>query len=199
MTMKSAHTHRGSCQWCGRLQAVDNKSGLIAKHGYSVADYGFFNGTCTGSGHPPLQVSCEMVKQSIVWAKGDLRRTERYAAELRADTSNVAHVSHYLPIPHDRRGRKGYQLVKTEFSDEPTTLSNGLTYNKVWMSYEHAGKAVREADRSCLSSAAEGAAKYRGYRAKDQDKLASDLGRYIGEQQAVVNGWRPTALVPVKQ
>jgi len=48
------HTHKGTCQLCGRIQAVNNKTGEIAKHGYTV-DYGFFSGTCRGSGYLPLQ------------------------------------------------------------------------------------------------------------------------------------------------
>ena len=48
-----AHTHKGTCQVCGRTQAV-KQDGTIAKHGYTV-EYGFFNGTCAGSGQKPLQ------------------------------------------------------------------------------------------------------------------------------------------------
>jgi len=48
-----AHTHKGTCQICGRTQAV-KKDGTIAKHGYTV-EYGFFDGTCAGSGQKPLQ------------------------------------------------------------------------------------------------------------------------------------------------
>lgn len=50
---KSAHT--AHCQACGRIQAVHIKTGMIAKHGYTT-DYGFFNGTCGGSDHLPLQI-----------------------------------------------------------------------------------------------------------------------------------------------
>lgn len=66
---KSTHTHTGTCQACGAVQAVDNTSGLVAKHGYKVAGFGFFNGTCQGSGHKPaerditltyrIMISCE--------------------------------------------------------------------------------------------------------------------------------------------
>lgn len=47
-------THNGTCQACGRQHAVNVKSGLLAKHGYTV-DWGFFNGTCQGSDHLPLE------------------------------------------------------------------------------------------------------------------------------------------------
>lgn len=51
---KTTHTHRGTCQACGHIQAVDNASQLIAKHGYTV-DWGYFNGTCRGSGKRPAE------------------------------------------------------------------------------------------------------------------------------------------------
>ena len=36
------HTHTGTCQICGRRQAVNVKTGRLAKHGYTVARFGFF-------------------------------------------------------------------------------------------------------------------------------------------------------------
>ena len=49
--MKSTHANRGTCQACGARQAVDNVTGLVAKHGYTVAGFGFFNGVCRGAAH----------------------------------------------------------------------------------------------------------------------------------------------------
>lgn len=49
-------THNGTCQACGRVQAVNNKTGRLAKHGYTV-DYGYFSGTCSGSDKAPLEVA----------------------------------------------------------------------------------------------------------------------------------------------
>ena len=46
-------THNGTCQACGRTQAV-KANGRLAKHGYTV-DWGYFSGTCTGSDKAPLE------------------------------------------------------------------------------------------------------------------------------------------------
>ena len=46
-------THNGTCQCCGRLQAFGKRG--IAKHGYTT-EWGFFNGTCGGSDHQPLEL-----------------------------------------------------------------------------------------------------------------------------------------------
>lgn len=52
-------THNGTCQACGRQHAVNVKSGKLAKHGYTV-DWGFFNGTCSGSDNLPLEQDAEL-------------------------------------------------------------------------------------------------------------------------------------------
>ena len=48
-------THTGTCQACGHRQAVHVNTGKIAKHGYTTS-YGYFNGTCGGSDHLPLEL-----------------------------------------------------------------------------------------------------------------------------------------------
>jgi hypothetical protein len=62
--MMAKHTHRGTCQACGAIQAVDNKTGAIAKHGYTV-DWGMFEGECQGSHKLPLEKSSELTVQII--------------------------------------------------------------------------------------------------------------------------------------
>lgn len=54
MTTKA--THNGTCQICGRLQALP--SDKLSLHGYDVK-HGYFNGICPGAGHVPLEVSRE--------------------------------------------------------------------------------------------------------------------------------------------
>jgi hypothetical protein len=59
---RNKHTHRGTCQACGRIQAFDGVK--IAKHGYTV-DWGFFNGTCQGSDAAPLENDKQMTDAII--------------------------------------------------------------------------------------------------------------------------------------
>lgn len=46
--MSDTHTHRGHCQYCLRVIAIDVATGQLAKHGYSVKG-GMFIGQCPGS------------------------------------------------------------------------------------------------------------------------------------------------------
>lgn len=68
---KKTHTHRGTCQACGATQAVDNGTGMVAKHGYKVAGFGFFNGTCLGAGQLPAQISVD-VSHTIIASLKDM-------------------------------------------------------------------------------------------------------------------------------
>tara|TARA_Y100000816_G_scaffold177373_1_gene128019 strand:- start:625 stop:1464 length:840 start_codon:yes stop_codon:yes gene_type:complete len=63
--MKTTHTHRGHCQACGRVHAVDTAKNLLAKHGYTV-EFGYFDGVCTGSDRKPLEVDKSFTEATIV-------------------------------------------------------------------------------------------------------------------------------------
>lgn len=58
------HTHRGTCQACGNIQAVNNSTGAIAKHGYTV-DWGYFSGACSGSGNLALETERTYTDRTI--------------------------------------------------------------------------------------------------------------------------------------
>lgn len=51
----TTHTHRGHCQFCLHVHAIDVQTGRLAKHGYNVV-HGYFRGQCPGSGELSLHV-----------------------------------------------------------------------------------------------------------------------------------------------
>lgn len=57
-------THQGTCQICGCVHKVSNKSGKIATHGYTV-EFGYFDGECGGGYELPFEVSCDYLKKHI--------------------------------------------------------------------------------------------------------------------------------------
>ena len=63
--MKTIHTHKGTCQSCGRVQAVDNKTKRLAKHGYTVS-YGSFQFVCRGSkGEQPAEFDVTLCRSTM--------------------------------------------------------------------------------------------------------------------------------------
>lgn len=67
MATRLKSTHQGICQVCGRLQCIVGHT--MAKHGYVVAGFGFFNGTCFGSDEKPLQVERTLTDSIIKFMK----------------------------------------------------------------------------------------------------------------------------------
>jgi hypothetical protein len=55
----------GHCQACGAEQVVLADFGGLAKHGYQVAGFGFFNGICFGSHRPDLETSRELLDSTV--------------------------------------------------------------------------------------------------------------------------------------
>ena len=88
---KVTHTHRGHCQVCLRVQAIDVTTGLIAKHGYVVRNQSF-RGECSGSGFPTLHVKRNLT-DAVIAAYRDHEMTHKAIADaLEAGTTTPTHT-----------------------------------------------------------------------------------------------------------
>jgi hypothetical protein len=86
MTTKkdNKHTHRGTCQVCGRAQAVANGVNVLAKHGYTVT-WGYFNGVCRGAHNQPLELDKTMTEATIKHLREEYApAADQRAADLRS-------------------------------------------------------------------------------------------------------------------
>jgi hypothetical protein len=101
--MKTEHTHRGTCQACGARQAVDNDSKLVAKHGYRVAGFGFFNGVCQGADHVAAEIEVDLTHRIILACQDWERRETKKAAAL---TARTVVLTEYTESHWDRRVSK---------------------------------------------------------------------------------------------
>jgi len=78
--------YRGTCQLCEKLHKLPN--GHLAKHGYEVAGFGFFNGVCWGAEHPPFEESCDFLRDNVLPRLWDqLKRLQVFLSEIRKDTA----------------------------------------------------------------------------------------------------------------
>jgi hypothetical protein len=126
--MMARHTHRGTCQVCGSVQAVNNKTGMIAKHGYTV-DWGMFQGECPGSNELPIEKSHKLTTQIINSIQGqlagmkliDLNGLDHYDEEFRAARKNnlqyqamTDHVASLRKLIEKRQGQDLYPAPKEE-------------------------------------------------------------------------------------
>src|SRR5262245_3379925 len=102
MTRKA--THFGTCQICGAVQKLPG--GKLAKHGYTVSQWGFFAGTCSGSDHKPFETHTDRIALAIEQATASRTSALAKAAELRARTDCKTFVSVYVPAR--QRGERGH-------------------------------------------------------------------------------------------
>lgn len=106
MSNRNKATHQGHCQACNSIQKLP--AGVLSKHGYEVAGYGFFNGICFGAGHKPLEQDKSIVEKSIVWAQGRIAEMQADAEKWSKPTGeHFAWRRVYVPATWSRK-RSGY-------------------------------------------------------------------------------------------
>lgn len=77
--MATRATHKGSCQVCGRQQKLPSER--LSLHGYTK-EWGIFSGTCYGSGHPPFEVSKDLIESAIERALNESAKLSQKALAL---------------------------------------------------------------------------------------------------------------------
>jgi len=121
--MTTSHTHRGTCQVCGNVQAVNNSTGLLAKHGYTV-DYGYFSGECHGSNEFPLEVSDTLTLSTIDRCEN---RSEKLTELTIAD---IKDVQIKVPGKRDHRGKREYAIVTCTTTEEMAAAGDRNTFER---------------------------------------------------------------------
>lgn len=119
--MTTASTHTGICQACGRRQAVHVKTGMMAKHGYTT-EYGFFNGTCGGSDHAPLELETAL---NIATVSGMLKFAEDKATEAEGEIAKVEMQTGTKLV----RGRREAVLVMVDRAEFATLNRTYTTFD----------------------------------------------------------------------
>lgn len=101
------HTHKGTCQVCASVQAIDNKTRLMAKHGYVVKGWGFFNGTCPGATHKPAELDLTLTNSTIAYLTNCATSHDEHAKQYRTIDDNGSYhlrVESYVDWSHIPRG-----------------------------------------------------------------------------------------------
>lgn len=148
--MKTTHTHRGTCQACGRIHAVDNTSKLVAKHGYKVT-FGYFHGVCPGGrGYKPAEFDVSLTHKVIVDCTEQAKEQDQLAAALRNgitvpetfDRWNAAKIiqkKNPWVLRYDARGGYDTLPIAEATPDERKRAIDGAIYK-----HESTAKGLRE-------------------------------------------------------
>ena len=176
-------THKGTCQWCNRVQMLPN--GVLARHGYNIR-WGWQAGVCSGSDNLPYQESCEMVERSIAWAR---ERAEELNAKADAvlasqhDEGNVVWINVYHPELSSRS--KGSVRVWEQHEVFPDGGFGGYFMNRGKKERLHQGFGTIKAT---------GATAY----SRQIRHQAEQLQAYAAEQAERISNWAPAPLLPLK-
>jgi hypothetical protein len=113
---KTTHTHRGTCQACGSVQAVDNVTGLVAKHGYQVI--GYFSGICQGAGQKPAEHDVTYTHKVIAFCTEQAAKHDAAVACLTDGSSVPSTFLRYNPTKVETHERKDGSTFTTTGGDD---------------------------------------------------------------------------------
>lgn len=167
--MKLTHTHRGHCQACTKVQAIDPNTGNIAKHGYTV-DGGYFSGTCPGSDRRTLHVERAFADEIIVQARADAAAARAQLAQLEQGTAHpvMCQTNEREENTYDARGRRVFKYKMVKWADADVGQRSAAMRDAIWNA-----KRSAELAESCANDLQKWADKITGkvdaYRVEDLD------------------------------
>jgi hypothetical protein len=181
---KTNHTHRGTCQVCGRVQAIDNTTGVVAKHGYKVSGWGFFKGVCGGAGCKPAEKDLT-VTHDIIAQLEDIADCHDVTA---AGYGNYRMLSGYAPEITIEFGATAIRVTHHEVWDANAlgkTRRNGFVskgaYVMVAVTDETPWHKVRDAQERAKNIELQGARMARAHISMLRSKVIPRLGKPMFE------------------
>lgn len=179
---KNKATHLGHCQVCGRRQMLPN--GQLAKHGYTV-EYGWFNGTCYGSGNLPIELDFKLVEDSIARTEIHIKDLEEKIKYWSTDTSPKTYC--------EVKGQTGiwvWQEVELVLYHKPN-----LTHPYFKFVNPLNNKEV-EIPFLAVKTLPEAVAIFNEKYVKHLQRLVSSLKNYIESQKNRIENWHEKPLIP---
>lgn len=151
---KSNHTHRGHCQVCGAIQAMDNTTKRLAKHGYTVKDFGYFVGVCSGAHNLPMELERKLTDLTIVSLERYAEEQSEYAAKLlsgavkparaRTDTRDDSNTK--LPFWQRPMIEVDFETAEPHFQQRTVNEKAGKAKSNASQARVHAGMLTRLVD-----------------------------------------------------
>lgn len=196
MSNRNKATHIGHCQACNSIQKLP--AGVLSKHGYEVAGYGFFNGICFGAGHKPLEQDKSIVEKSIEWAQEQITRMEANVEKWSKPTGeHFAWLHEYVQAK--RRGeRSRYRWIYTPVGRYSIVL--GEDRQLFTTNFAIVDGKVEDLMRYSIyaKSTAEIVAQLNAKYVEDLKRGIQEVQRYIKDQQERIRIWHAKPLEPVK-
>lgn len=189
-------THKGTCQICGRQHKVNTNTGMLAKHGYTI-DFGWFNGTCTGSDNLPYEKSCDMTKKSISLTNDYINTLKNKIESIKLwQVNDEIDIVLYFGFNEYFKGSKsGYYNIKCKIVDNIEAY--GKTGN---LGYEYVidGKTIQRYERNPYGTKQNLMNHLIERNIKLIEKDIKACIEYINMQQHKVDTWKLVHLIEIK-
>jgi hypothetical protein len=199
---KPKATHYGECQCCGSRQKLPG--GTLALHGYTVNKgngYGFFQGTCPGSGYRPFEQATDLIQQFIRttekrrdWLQSTVDAIRSTAAT--DDTKVWLHI--YVPATWTVK-RSYYRWIEVSMTMKTKKTDSGHEFCDFYYTDEH-GKELELRDPynygypKCVAALAQNANEKYAQSLVDEIQKAE---RYIDWQSKRVREWMEKPLTAI--
>lgn len=188
-------THSGTCQLCGRFQKLPG--GRLSSHGYTV-QWGFFSGTCPGTGFLPFEISTDRIEAAIERAEVAAASADERAGTLRNDPSPAA----VWIARGEYVGRKYVQVWESIDADavrfDPRESDGRVYFSGTVVdskNRQHRLDADYHFDRSTAEAFLRGVnERY----AAHLDKVAMQHREYAAWQRERIADWKPGELRPIE-
>lgn len=180
MSGKHTHTHRGHCQLCIRVQAIDMRTGLIAKHGYEVPN-GYFIGTCPGSDEKSLHVERRLADAAIKSANERAEAARDFIRRLQVGEMKPlqAWSGRYVQVEKvSKRTRQTYRVTEREmiaFDEAPAIYQAEAVRTEIF-EYEAVERNADNYAKTLTKWAADIFEKVEAYRVEDLDAKEWQVG-----------------------
>lgn len=140
---KPKSTHRGHCQACARVQAVNPDTMRLAKHGYTVKGFGFFNGVCHGADRQPLELDRTYCDEILVRLTEYAAQMDTYAAALKDGSAHPFRCNTGKSIKVARGGRMVWEEETVLWEDADTYHREAAVRSAIWSTEMEAKQARR--------------------------------------------------------
>lgn len=172
-------THKGTCQICERGQKLPNN--ILAKHGYTVAQYGWFVGTCRGAEYLPFERDCSILKEEIKHVQSYIKDETKRIVEWRAENTTNLNI-----VGLKRYSRKEYKYKLTQVTFKK--IGDQITSN-----WEMDGQR-RSANEFGKVSVKQHIDYHREQIAKGMDNSLEQTKQWLIRAQDRVKNWSPKHL-----
>jgi len=186
-------THIGTCQICWRSQKLPGN--VLSKHGYTKR-WGFFSGTCPGSGYRPFEVAFDRIQAAIDDVKMQIAGIERDIAFM-----NAKPIGNVAPFYAYRSSARTSYYERVGYYESEVTLSLD---NRGYVILTHAKDDTMTKSEPAMRYSLHGDIEQivLSLRAKKQERMQgwiADRQKFVDWQEHRIATWKPGTLTPIKE